>query len=188
MSYKKVIAVAYTVALSFTVLSFFSFIPVSAQTIREGLDRAQQQVQARKDKYIENRCERVTFNIDNRIERYNSNWKRHTERYLKIKNSVINFINKVEGKGYEVGELRSVLNDLDSQIQSAANTYSTVIEQLNEAKTFACGNSEGQFKAAVETANDYLQDFRAQVRDIGDFVREEVRPAIEAVRDQKVNN
>lgn len=185
MSYKKVIAVVSTVALSVTIFSLFSLVPVSAQTASERLDQAQEQIQERKDQYIENRCERVTFNIDNRIERYNSNWQRHTERYLKIKNNVTNFINKVEGKGYDVEELRSVLNDLDSQIQSAANTYSTVIDQLNDTKTFACGNSEGQFRSAVETANDYLQDFRAQVRDIGDFVREEVRSAIQAVRDQK---
>lgn len=188
MNYKKAISVASMFVLSVSVFSFFSLMPVAAQTANERLGEAQKQVQERKDKYIENRCERVTFNIDNRIERYNSNWQRHTERYLKIKNNVINFINKVEGKGYDVADLRSVLKNLGSQIQSAANTYSTVIEQLNEAKTFACGNSEGQFRSAVETANDYLQDFRVQVRDIGDFVREELRPAIQAVRDQKVRN
>lgn len=175
---KKTFMVSMGLFFAFTVI-----LPIgaSAQTLTDRIESRRQQAQERATQYIENRCDRVAFNIDQRIERYNANHEKNRNAYLNIKTVVINLISRLDSLGKNVAEVQLLLVKLDELIVQAADQYTEFINQLNNSKVFACGNSEGQFRNMVGEANSTLSEFRNTVVEINTFIRNELRPAVQAV-------
>ena len=152
--------------------------PVQAQTIRD-------QIQTKVDQVINNRCDRVTARVDERINLYNQNKDAHIQRYENIKTTVTNLVNKLNTAGYDTAAVVANLQTLDQMIKDAASSYTTFIATLESSKSFACGNSEGQFRAAIAQSLTELKDFRGKTQTIIDFVHNTLRPSIQDLRNQK---
>lgn len=167
-----ILAIAVT---ALWVLSPFT-VKISAETVKEN-------AQNRVNQFIENRCERVTFNIDNRIERYNTNKQRHVERYNEIKSRIEETLTKLENNGIDVSKLKTDLSELNQMFIDFANAYTLVIDQLELAKTYACGDSEGQFRDAVQKAQQDLILARNKATDIITFIRTTIKTDLQNLRD-----
>lgn len=154
------------------------FTSVSAQS------NFQENVQERRQEFLDTRCQNVTSRIDNRIERYNENKVRHIDNYNKIKDKLSETGNNLEDKGYDVTELRNDLQTLDSKIKEFAQSYTTFVNTLNDSKSFACGESEGAFKDKVEESRAQLKDSRDLAKEIRDYIQDVIRPDLVDLREQ----
>ncbi len=161
------------------VTSFSIPFGVHAQTFRERIDSKKQQIKEKVNERIEDRCDRVLFNIDQRIDRYDRNFEKNRSAYLNIKTIVTNLISKLESRGKSVDELKNLLNEFNQLVNKAESKYSEFIEQLNNSKVYACGDSEGKFKDTVKEANVTLAEFRKILSEINAFVNQKIKPAIE---------
>ncbi len=164
-------------------LVLLTFISLSPFVLKVNAESVKENAQNRLNQFIENRCEIVSLNIDNRINRYNTNKQRHVERYTEIKNKIAETLTKLETQGIDVTGLREDLKMLDSMIIEFAQTYTKVIEQLEFAKTYACGDSEGQFREAVQAAQQNLISARNKAADIITFIRTTIKTDLQNLRD-----
>lgn len=146
-----------------------------------------QSLQEESDQFIQNRCDRVSSNIDKKINNYNLNKEKHIERYNEVKDKLSSLLLKLEAQGINVNELKDDLTILDSKIISFAQEYTKAINDLNLAKTFACGDSEGQFRATVESARTKIINSRDIAKDIINFIKTEIRTDLQQLRDQLKN-
>jgi len=148
----------------------------------EKWDKARDEVKER----VEMRCELVNKRIDLTIARYESNKEKHIQKYNAIKDKVTGVLNKLEGKEYDVSTVREDLKTLDSMIQDFSSLYRTFIEKLEIAKSYDCGNSDGQFLKALDEARLQLLQVRSKALDIRLFVLETLRPDLSDLKNQEV--
>ena len=134
---------------------------------------------------IARRCEIITNNIDNRINAYNNKKNAHLKRYENLKNLVSKIIANLEEKGYEVTELKTALNELDTKIKKYASDYDAFIDALKNTQNYACGESEGAFLNALEASKTALQTVLQDTRDIHSYYIDVIKKAVSELRDQK---
>ncbi|HLB51543.1 hypothetical protein A3F07_01410 [candidate division WWE3 bacterium RIFCSPHIGHO2_12_FULL_38_15] len=134
---------------------------------------------------IARRCEIITNNIDNRINAYNNKKNAHLKRYENLKNLVSKIIANLEEKGYEVTELKTALNELDTKIKKYASDYDAFIDALKNTQNYACGESEGAFLNALEASKTALQTVLQDTRDIHSYYIDVIKKAVSDLRDQK---
>lgn len=164
--------------------------PIFAQspTLKPWQERAQERQKNRQEKQelrTERRCDRVNARIDNRINWFNARKDDVVARQKRINERVTEFVNRLEGKGYDVSKVRSDLETLKGMVATFDSDYAVFVGKLEETKQFDCGNSEGAFKQAVEESKAALAKFRADVKASWDFIRNTLRPDLQALRGQK---
>lgn len=138
----------------------------------------------KKQEFIQNRCDMITKIIDNRINRFNNNKDFHLKRYERIKERITNLIARLEDKGYDVSDLKDSLDELNEKILSSAALYEELISDLESAKDYECGASEGSFIEAVGFAKTSLKDFRESMLETRDFFKTEVKPELKELKDE----
>lgn len=178
---RKVILVS---ALSTLVLSTFSVLPVasvSAAGTTERTGTAREQFQLR----METRCNLIESRIQLITTRYEANKQRHIDRYQKLKSNVTSLVSKLEANnpGYDLGELKSDLTELDELIRKFGSEYNTSIGLLNETKALACGESEGAYLAKLGEVKAQNLKVRQVVLDTRNFVQSDLRPTIQQIRE-----
>lgn len=157
--------------------------PVAAQTTVSPTTR-REQIQQNVQERVANRCERVTERINNRIGQYDENKQKHINRYEALSDKVTALVARLDEKGYDTAKIKTDLQTLDGMIREFAGTYTSFINKLKDAKTYACGNSEGQFREAVEEALELLRDSRQQAKDIADFLKTTIKQDLQDLRNQ----
>lgn len=150
--------------------------------------QVRENIQNRVDEYVEGRCARVSERVDNRIRKYDENKQRHIDNYDRITNNVSDTVAKLESEGYDVTEVKNDLTELNSMILEFANGYTEFINTLRGSKNFACGNSEGEFRARIEESRNQLEDVRANTTEIKNFIQDVLREDLEELKDQKPAN
>lgn len=172
---------SFVISASLIVFASIWSTSVSAQGTLEN-------VQERRGEIIENRCERVTNRVDFRIERYDERKDDHIEKYNNIKTRVTNLVNDLDTKGYDTSAVREDLNTLDSKIKDFASSYTEFVDALELSKTYACGNSEGQFKAQIETSLKELRESREIAKSTIEFIRNDLKKSISDLKNQNPNS
>lgn len=177
-----------TVAFSISALSIFAlgsfglmFAPVNTYAItpKENLTN---QIQTAKIA----RCEIITTKIETATARFENNKKRHVEQYQKTVDNTKALISKLESEqpSVDLTALKANLQTLQDKVTKFATDYKAYIDQLNLTKNYACGNSEGEFKAALKEARAKLKIVRADTLDTRNYIQTTLRPEIQKVRDQ----
>jgi hypothetical protein len=133
---------------------------------------------------VEERCQAMTQRIETAIARFNNNKDGHTTRYLKIAEHLKNINEKLTAKGYDTTKTEADYKILNEKIVKASADYSTFISKLGETKQYACGQSQGQFRTALQAAKAQLKIYREDVADIRNYYQTVVRPDAQALRDQ----
>ncbi len=141
-----------------------------------------------KDKIVENRCQRVTTRVDNVNNRLTGSENIRQNRHQKVIDRLNTIIAKVEAAGLDVSKLKSDLTELTAKRDTWQAEYTELLEKLAATKQFACGNSEGQFVAAVKAARDQRKVMHQANLDFWSYVRNTVKPDIKAIRSQLKSN
>jgi predicted nucleic acid-binding Zn-ribbon protein len=127
----------------------------------------------------------VTTNIDTRITRFENNFEGHKKFYEKMKEIVSNFISKAKEKGKDTAALEEDLATLQGKLDNFSSHKAAHIEDLKATQEYACGESDGAFKAALEKARDSFKVLREDVSDIRNFYQTKIRADIKALRAEK---
>lgn len=175
MTIKKMTSIAIGAGLLLSVVSPV-FAQSSSPSSRKGI--LDDMKEARK----EARCSVATTRIDERIKFYTDHKEDHAKRYSNIKERVSRVINILKGKGVDVTKLQTDLTTLDSKIKIFNDAVVAFQAKLEATKSFNCGNSEGQFKAAVKEAQAARQAVFAAAKDVQSFFTGTILPDIKAVR------
>jgi hypothetical protein len=133
----------------------------------------------------EEKCARITQNIENRTKGFDENKDRHYEAYKNLKDRMEKFVAKLTEKGYDVTELKADLVVLNSKIQKFADDYAAYQAKLGETKDYACGHSDGDFKAKLQEARVILKTVREDSKDIKNYYLNTIKPDLKAIRAQK---
>lgn len=140
--------------------------------------------QERKEERIERRCDRVNNRIDVRISHYKSNFDRVEAHMTRVTERTNEFVNRLESKGYNVSKVRADLSTLEEMRNTRRSLYTAFISELEQTKQFDCGDSEGAFKTALTEARTALAKWRDQVKTNREFIRNTLRPDLQALRGQ----
>jgi chromosome segregation ATPase len=152
--------------------------------------KAQERQEARQER-IEDRAERhcdiVNKRIDARISHYEQHYNDVEARMARVTQRTTDFINRLETKGYDVSKVRSDLATLEEMRATRRNLYTAFINELEEAKQYDCGDSEGAFKTAMEESRGALAKWRDQVKANREYINGTLRPDLQALRGQNPN-
>ena len=156
----------------------------SGRPWQERVQQRIENVKERQELRVERRCDLVNARIDARIRHFNLRKDNILARQKRIKERVLAFINRLERKGYDVSRVRGDLETLGGMVQTADSDYAVFIRELEEAKQFDCGDSQGAFIKALGEARAALAKFRTDVKNIWDFIQNTLRPDLKALREQ----
>lgn len=139
---------------------------------------------ASREELIAQRCTRVEARVNEIIDRYNTNRNRHVARYEAIADKITALIERLEEAGYDTTLIRDILNRIVAEKQSFVANYTDFVAEMEEAKQHACGESEGQFVDALARGRAKLVEARQDSIDARNLVSEELKQALEDLREQ----
>jgi hypothetical protein len=140
----------------------------------------------KKEAGAEQRCAMIQERIQNRIGNFDDKKDMHMAVYANMVDRISKFIEKLSGEGYDTAKIKADLETLQEKIAKFSTDKDARLAALNETKSFACGHSDGEFKAKLAEARKALQLVRADAMDIRKYMLTIVRPDIQALNKQRV--
>lgn len=131
---------------------------------------------------ITNRCTKVTENIDKRIAKFESDHNGRVKVFMTIKERVQERITKLKARGVNVTTVEANLVTLQTKIDKLNADHAAYLEKLKATKAFVCGQSQGEFKAALEAARDAQKVVFADAKDLIAFIKDTLKPNLEALK------
>lgn len=168
-----------------TLIIIGSFGLLAASLTFAGVDKVAL-VAAKKAANAQAKCDQVEANITRKIANFENNRDHHLTSYNKAKDRVAALVTKLEGEGYDVTKLKADLIEYGTKITKFTDDYSIYFAALQESQSFACGQSEGDFKVQLQTARTQLKVVHDDAVSIRTFWAETVKPDILALKAQKV--
>lgn len=168
-----------------TIISFLLVASVAAQSVRptkEAQITQRAEKQADRQAAITAKCTQRTAKIGEKINRFNANADH--PRLLKIQERLTQLISTLQAKNIDTTKLASDLATLKTKSDGCKNAYGLFIAKLQATKNFTCGQSDGQFAAALATARTEKEKAKTACQDARNFVRNTVKGDLQAIREQ----
>lgn len=131
---------------------------------------------------IAERCTKVTENIDKRIAKFESDHNGRVKVFMTIKERVQERITKLKARGVNVTTVEANLVTLQTKIDKLNADHAAYLEKLKATRAFVCGQSQGEFKAALEAARDAQKVVFADAKDLIAFIKDTLKPNLEALK------
>lgn len=131
---------------------------------------------------VSDRCTKVTENIDKRIAKFESDHNGRVKVFMTIKERVQERITKLKARGVNVTTVEANLVTLQTKIDKLNADHAAYLEKLKATKAFVCGQSQGEFKAALEAARDAQKVVFADAKDLIAFIKDTLKPNLEALK------
>jgi hypothetical protein len=128
------------------------------------------------------RCDEIEARITQRIATMGERKGAHTEQYAKLQTKVGELITKAKAAGYDTTALEADLVVLKAKVTTFTAARDAEVAALEATQTSSCGGSEGEFKQKLTSSRTELKAVRAAVKDIHDYLKDTVRPAVLALR------
>ncbi|MEI6326828.1 MAG: hypothetical protein WCO78_01770 [Candidatus Roizmanbacteria bacterium] len=128
------------------------------------------------------RCTKVTANIDQRIAKFESDHNGRVKVFTTIKERVQARLTALKARGIDVTTLEANLVTLQTKIDKLTTDHTAYMEKLKATKAFVCGQSQGEFKTALEAARDAQKVVFTDAKDIIAFIKDTLKPNLEAIR------
>ena len=180
--YKSIIALILMVACATSVgAQSTTTRGTTSQDVRLKMDRQEvkrmevrqkvQELKARASSTVDKRCNNLTDRIDKRLSHFGAMHDRHLKVYEMHKEKLAQIEEKLSGEGIDTATLKANLSVLDSKLEKFTNDRAKVQAALQNTKNFTCGESEGQFKSAVQAVRDAQRVVAADAKDIHEFIQ-----------------
>ncbi len=151
---------------------------------RDQVDAARDDLRQQRDELQDKGCERVELEIETRMARYDNNQGRNDRRFELLQTRLTKAAAAFAEQGYDTTALESATAELLTKIVQNRAEYATFITMLESAQEYACGESEGQFRQAMEDARMQLREVRQATAEIRNQYQTEVRSALVDLREQ----
>jgi len=164
--------------LKITVIAFTIFITV--ELTDTAFAQNENRIQARA-------CDRVTANVQNRLTKFKENRKTHEDLYTKLEEKLASIEIQLEANGQDTTELKQNIDTLALKIDTFSTDHAKLVQKLEQAKIYACGESEDAFIDILQQAIEQLAVLKQDVRDIKTYYRTVVRANIIDLKNQNPN-
>lgn len=131
---------------------------------------------------VEDRCEKVTAALNGRVTSAQARISARETFVANRKTQLNNLISRLQSKGADVSKLQSDATQFASLLDKWLSDYKVYVADLQAAQAIPCGTSQGQFKAALQTARTAHQTVLADRKALQDFVKNTLRVDIKAAR------
>lgn len=186
MSINKYFGLA--IAMALVISSLALPLTSSAQTRQENVQQRQeqraetrQQIEENRDEAVEQRCDLVTTRIDVWVTRYQNNQDRHQRTYDKLREVSDQIVARAQAAGKDTSTFEAEVAELELLGGIARSEYDQLIQDLESTKSYACGESEGAFKEALQAARQQSLNTRQAILNARLQYQSEVRPAARAL-------
>lgn len=132
------------------------------------------------------KCAKITSKIDEKINKFNSNSDH--PRLTKLQQKLTEVISRLKAKGYDTSKLEEDLVTLKTKTDTCKTAYGQFIAKLGATKNFACGQSQGQFKAALQAGKDEMRKAQAACKDAKNFLETILKKDLQTLRNQVKEN
>lgn len=145
------------------------------------------ELQERKEERTEQLCENVANRIENKIQAFENHRDTRVSHYADLITRLNDIAAKLEEKGYDVTELKASIAELETMVDEYVSLYADFIAQLSETQEFACGESDGEFKTALQDSRSAWELVKEKRQEIREFYANEIREVIKELREQARN-
>jgi len=132
----------------------------------------------------EEKCKNVESRIEAKMNKYENGNVSVEDVYKRLKERIRNMVTRLENNGIDASKLEDDLAVLEQKINQVSSSYDTFIAGLEETKTYACGESEGQFRTKLQEAKKLMANVRTGRQETRSFVVNTIIPDIKALREQ----
>ena len=132
----------------------------------------------------EEKCKNVESRIEAKMNKYEEGNISVENVHKKLRERIQNMVTRLENNGIDASKLESDLATLEQKINQVASSYDTFISGLKETKTYACGESQGQFRTKLQEATKLMANVRTGRQETRSFVTGTIIPDIQALREQ----
>jgi Mrp family chromosome partitioning ATPase len=136
------------------------------------------------DKSITQICATLENKIDTLITGVNSNRKKHIEAYNNLIGSADNLLEKLNKQGYDTAKARSAAAFLNTKIIKFGKDLNDYKKALEDTRSYACGDSGGQYAAKLTAARELQKIVREDVQDIRQFYQKTLKSALNELKEQ----
>jgi DNA repair exonuclease SbcCD ATPase subunit len=146
----------------------------------------QERLDALKSLNSEERCSQIETNIDRLISNYESKHETQVEKYESLSARIGELMKKLEKRGYDTSSVTELLSTLEDKVNEFSSLRNDLQSKLREAKTLVCLESDGKYSEAVVESNQILKDMRTKGKEISDFVKNNIKPAVKELKAQTI--
>lgn len=151
------------------------------------IEERKMQAQEKKTDMVSNRCDMANRRVEEKLGKYAEN-KNHAEtvyKNLQVRLDVL--ITKAQEAGYDTEALEASLVGLQERIDVVVLAHEEYTQALTQTREWACGESDGQYANALQSARGQLSEVRAAMVEVKEYFKNEVQPLIKDLRTQTVN-
>lgn len=164
------------------------------EKVQERVEEKTQLMQEKRENLIEKKeetvarvCEKTETRIAEKISSYEENRDYHMEQYDTLMNQLYDIADSMDFLGLETADFRTSISELNVKVLEYIALYDDLISQLKLSQEYACGESEGSFKEAVQQAIVIHKELVSKRQEIREFYSTDVRSAIKDLREQAKN-
>lgn len=146
-------------------------------------ERKEERDQIREEKN-ERICENIESRVRTRINRYENSKKAHMNVFSNMLDRLERAVERFETMDLDVTELKSHIAVLKGKIEKLYSDHESFIGELQTTEDFACGKSEGEFKAKLGEARKVAPKIKQDILDIREYYKTTVREDLLKLRVQ----
>jgi predicted nuclease with TOPRIM domain len=134
----------------------------------------------------EARCAKFKEKIAERASNTGEKYDKHLNAYNNLASRLNTLINRLEGKGYDVAQLKTDLSILNEKIGKFEEDYKILFERIDAAKGKFCDDEDAAIKTKLGDIRALIQAVRKDAKEIRAYYKNEIRGNILAVKKQKL--
>lgn len=161
------------------------------EEIKQKIEDKKDSIQERKEERVQNReekmervCENIQSRVRTRINRYENSKNAHVKVFSNILNRLNKTVQRFEDMKLDVSKLKADVVVLESKIDKLYTDHDTFISELQTTEDFACGKSEGEFKAKLGEARKIAPEVKGDILDIREYYETTIRQDLLDLRAQ----
>jgi len=132
--------------------AYIMYVPIQGFAQTNTTDTSRNQI---REEVKENRCNRITTQVTNLKNRLTNDEAIRENRHQQVINRLNEIVIKLNARNIDTAHLVQEIATLTEKKNTWQSAYTSLLEKLEATGTYACGNSDGQYKQAVK-------DMRAQ--------------------------
>ncbi|MEI6222350.1 MAG: hypothetical protein WCP97_06310 [bacterium] len=180
--------ITVTVAACATIFATLTVFAAPAQETVEArrteISQKREDAKATVTEKRDEKCESLTKKVELTLTRFSNNKDRHIATYTKISEKVKDINTRLKDKGYDISKLQADEQTLNEKIKKIGADYALFIEKLDKTKGLACGQSNGEFKTALQDAQAELKIVREDILATRLFYQTTMRADIQSLKQQ----
>lgn len=132
----------------------------------------------------EEKCKNIESRIEAKLNKYENGNVSVEDAHKRLRERIRNMITRLENNGIDAEKLKTDLATLEQNIEQVAASYGTFVAALKESQTYACGESQGQFRIKLQEAKRLMINVRTERKETRNFVVNTIIPDIKNLREQ----